>query len=230
MEFVFRKDLLDMTLANGDERSSWPMRWSWQDEIDEFKILCTFLYKDWILFPGWKDGVSCIMHIRPPHQCQDVLHDQPDIPSPLVQCINKLFMFAIVLDTHVEILFISGDPEGGLSITLYPPLSIVFASSYWKVLMILVNIILKTKHWGSLLIWSIARKLGNHPWSSSPTHFWKIGKPRQEKGQNIEHQCPVHLIYHHSKSWFWENTFWHHHENTCLGMMGLDWGCLLNHF
>ena len=72
------------------------MRWSWQDEIDEFKILCTFLYKDWILFPGWKDGVSCIMHIRPPHQCQDVLHDQPDIPSPLVQCINKLFMFAIV--------------------------------------------------------------------------------------------------------------------------------------
>ena len=82
MEFVFRKDLLDMTLANGDERSSWPMRWSWQDEIDEFKILCTFLYKDWILFPGWKDGVSCIMHIRPPHQCQDVLHDQPDIPSP----------------------------------------------------------------------------------------------------------------------------------------------------
>ena len=112
----------------------------------EFKILCTFLYKDWILFPGWKDGVSCIMHIRPPHQCQDVLHDQPDIPSPLVQCINKLFMFAIVLDTHVEILFISGDPEGGLSITLYPPLSIVFASSYWKVLMILVNIILKIKY------------------------------------------------------------------------------------
>ena len=146
MEFVFRKDLLDMTLANGDERSSWPMRWSWQDEIDEFKILCTFLYKDWILFPGWKDGVSCIMHIRPPHQCQDVLHDQPDIPSPLVQCINKLFMFAIVLDTHVEILFISGDPEGGLSITLYPPLSIVFASSYWKELMILVNIILKIKY------------------------------------------------------------------------------------
>ena len=112
----------------------------------EFKILCTFLYKDWILFPGWKDGVSCIMHIRPPHQCQDVLHDQPDIPSPLVQCINKLFMFAIVLDTHVEILFISGYPEGGLSITLYPPLSIVFASSYWKVLMILVNIILKIKY------------------------------------------------------------------------------------
>ena len=141
MEFVFRKDLLDMTLANGDERSSWPMRWSWQD-----KILCTFLYKDWILFPGWKDGVSCIMHIRPPHQCQDVPHDQPDIPSPLVQCINKLFMFAIVLDTHVEILFISGDPEGGLSITLYPPLSIVFASSYWKVLIILVNIILKIKY------------------------------------------------------------------------------------
>ena len=55
-------------------------------------------------------------------------------------------MFAIVLDTHVEILFISGDPEGGLSITLYPPLSIVFASSYWKVLMILVNIILKIKY------------------------------------------------------------------------------------
>ena len=26
IEFVFRKDLLDMTLANGDERSSWPMR------------------------------------------------------------------------------------------------------------------------------------------------------------------------------------------------------------
>ena len=97
-------------------------------------------------FPGWKDGVSCIMHIRPPHQCQDVLHDQPDIPSPLVQCINKLFMFAIVLDTHVEILFISGYPEGGLSITLYPPLSIVFASSYWKELMILVNIILKIKY------------------------------------------------------------------------------------
>ena len=85
------------------------------------------------------------MHIRPPHQCQDVPHDQPDIPSPLVQCINKLFMFAIDLDTHVEILFISGDPEGGLSITLYPPLSIVFASSYWKVLIILVNIILKIK-------------------------------------------------------------------------------------
>ena len=85
------------------------------------------------------------MHIRPPHQCQDVPHDQPDIPSPLVQCINKVFMFAIVLDTHVEILFISGDPEGGLSITLYPPLSIVFASSYWKVLIILVNIILKIK-------------------------------------------------------------------------------------
>ena len=50
-------------------------------------------------------------------------------------------MFAIVL----EILFISGDPEGGLSIT-YPPLSIVFASSYWKVLMILVNMILKIKY------------------------------------------------------------------------------------
>ena len=60
--------------------------------------------------------------------------------------VNKVFMFAIVLDTHVEILFISGDPEGGLSITLYPPLSIVFASSYWKVLMILVNIILKIKY------------------------------------------------------------------------------------
>ena len=91
----------------------------------------------------------------------------------------------------------------------------------------------KDGEWGSLLIWSITRKLGKHRWSSSPTHFWKIGKkrePRQEKGQNIEHQCPVHLIYHHSKSWFWENTFWHHHENTCLGMMGLDWGCLLNHF
>ena len=33
--------------------------------------------------------------------------------------VNKVFMFAIVLDTHVEILFISGDLEGGFSITLY---------------------------------------------------------------------------------------------------------------
>ena len=40
----------------------------------------------------------------------------------------------------------AGQLEGGLSITLYPPLSIVFASSYWKVLMILVNIILKIKY------------------------------------------------------------------------------------
>ena len=56
-------------------------------------------------------------------------------------------MFAIVLDTHIEILFIPGDPdEGGLPITLYSPLSIVFASSYWKELMILVNIILKIKY------------------------------------------------------------------------------------
>ena len=55
-------------------------------------------------------------------------------------------MFAIVLDTHVEILFISGYPEGGLPITLYPPFSIVFASSYWTVLIILVNMILEIKY------------------------------------------------------------------------------------
>ena len=33
-----------MTLANGDEWSSWSMRWLWQDKIEELKILCPFVF------------------------------------------------------------------------------------------------------------------------------------------------------------------------------------------